>query len=236
MKANLLNLRKFNSFSIIGLLSLFLVSCGSYQNSSYYDNDGIYGNNDRPQENYNNKYSEQNIEQSNQYASQFKNMQNEYEYFTDVENYTSNNQDTVVVVYDNDEYSKNYSGWGNNSSEVTINYYNNNLDGDGIIGTRLIGDTIHFMETLMLIQAGIWAGIWAGTHGMGLAGVGIHGMETDIMEDTILIMEDIMEIIMEMDITKEEITHTIVVEEAEVDIMEIAGDRVIAMEEETIIL
>jgi len=125
MKAILLNLRKFNSFSLIGLLSLFVVSCGSYQNSSYYDNDGIYGTNERPQENYNNRYSEQNLEQSNKYATQFKSMQNEYDYFTDVENYSSNIEDTVVVVYDNDESSRNYAGWGNNSSDVTINYYNN---------------------------------------------------------------------------------------------------------------
>ena len=78
----------------------------------------------RPQENYNNRYSEQNLEQSNKYATQFKSMQNEYDYFTDVENYSSNIEDTVVVVYDNDESSRNYAGWGNNSSDVTIKYYN----------------------------------------------------------------------------------------------------------------
>ena len=123
MKAILLNLRKFNSFSLIGLLSLFVISCGSYQNVSYYDNDGIYSSNNNPQENYNNRYPEQNIEESNKYASQFKSMQYEYEYFTDVENYTSTEQDTAVVVYQNGDNTLNYAGWGNNSSDVTINYY-----------------------------------------------------------------------------------------------------------------
>ena len=31
-------------YSIIGFFSFVVTSCGSYQNSSYYDSDGIYGN------------------------------------------------------------------------------------------------------------------------------------------------------------------------------------------------
>ncbi len=31
-------------FYLIGLLSFLLASCGSYQNTSYHDNDGVYGN------------------------------------------------------------------------------------------------------------------------------------------------------------------------------------------------
>ncbi|WP_445718891.1 hypothetical protein [Flavobacterium sp.] len=115
--------RKNALFSIFGLLAILTTSCGSYQNSSYYDNDGVYGS-DRPNTQTENKYSEQNLEKSNQYATQFRNMQDDYVYFTDVDNYNSTTQDTVVTVYRN-ESNNNYAGWGNNSSQVSINYYNN---------------------------------------------------------------------------------------------------------------
>lgn len=126
MKTNLSILRKIHLFSFIGIASAFIVSCGSYQNTSYYDNDGIYGASERNEQANENKYSEQNMEQSNRYAQQFKNMQDDYTYFTDVEEYTSETNDTVVTVYRNN-YSDNnerYASWGSNSSDVSINYYN----------------------------------------------------------------------------------------------------------------
>ena len=46
------------AFSLIGLVAIFATSCGSYQNSSYYDNDGVYGSYERPREQVENKYSE----------------------------------------------------------------------------------------------------------------------------------------------------------------------------------
>lgn len=125
MKANLSFLRKFHLFSTIGILSTLAISCGSYQNSSYYDNDGIYGTNNRYEQEVPNKYSEQNIEQSNKYAQQFKNMQDDYTYFTDVEDYSSETNDTVITVYKNNYNNDRYGSWGSNTSEVTVNYYNN---------------------------------------------------------------------------------------------------------------
>lgn len=110
-------------FSLFGLLAVFVTSCGSYQNSSYYDNDGVYGS-EKTNTQTENRNSEQNIQQPNKYAQQFKNMQDEYTYFTDVDNYNSQTQDTVVTVYRN-EANNSYAGWGNNSSDVTINYYTN---------------------------------------------------------------------------------------------------------------
>lgn len=110
-------------FSLFGLLAVFVTSCGSYQNSSYYDNDGVYGS-EKTNTQTENRNSEQNIQQPNKYAQQFKNMQDEYTYFTDVDNYNSQTQDTVVTVYRN-EANNSYAGWGSNSSDVTINYYTN---------------------------------------------------------------------------------------------------------------
>ncbi|MBF02857.1 MAG: hypothetical protein CMP76_06135 [Flavobacterium sp.] len=126
MKANLPLLRKRHLFSLLGILSvMMLVSCGSYQNTSYYDNDGIYGSNQRYEVSNDNKYSQQNLESSNKYSQQFKSMQDDYTYFTDVEDYSSENNDSVVTVYKNYDTNSQYAGWGNNSSSVTVNYYDN---------------------------------------------------------------------------------------------------------------
>ena len=89
------------AFSLFGLLALVTTSCGSYQNSSYYDNDGVYGTTDRTNQQVVNKYSEANMEKSNEYTQQFRAMQEDYAYFTDVDNYESQDQDTAVTVYSN---------------------------------------------------------------------------------------------------------------------------------------
>jgi hypothetical protein len=47
MKTSTLPLRNPISYYFIGVLSILLTSCGSYQNSSYYDSDGIYGSTPR---------------------------------------------------------------------------------------------------------------------------------------------------------------------------------------------
>jgi hypothetical protein len=44
MKTNFLFSKKVTLYSLIGFISALVTSCGSYQNSSYYDSDGIYGN------------------------------------------------------------------------------------------------------------------------------------------------------------------------------------------------
>lgn len=131
MKTKLPILRKIPILFVLGIAAFFVVSCGSYQNSSYYDNDGVYGNYDRNNDEVTNKYSEENLEDGQVYAEKFKGMQAEYqdqyEYFTDVDNYSSETEnDTVVTVY-NSKYndSERYASWGENNHDVTINYYNN---------------------------------------------------------------------------------------------------------------
>ena len=44
MKTYYLFSRRLSLFSVLGILAITVTSCGSYQNSSYYDSDGIYGN------------------------------------------------------------------------------------------------------------------------------------------------------------------------------------------------
>ncbi len=111
------------------LMSLFVgaitvVSCGSYQNSSYYDDDGVYG----PDNSVKTKRVVQNEttsgSYSNAYAQQFKSMKEDFgptEVLTDVDNYKSA-PDTVYVK----ENGNRYGGWGENQTNNNIVIVNDN--------------------------------------------------------------------------------------------------------------
>lgn len=124
MKTNYLSGRNLSLYMLIGLVGLLASSCGSYQNSSYYDNDGVYGSSQRPNYQTQNRYSEENIAQGNKYKDYFAankdNYSNGNEVFTDVENYNSQSNDTLTK-----NQQGNYAGWGDNNKNVTVNYYNN---------------------------------------------------------------------------------------------------------------
>lgn len=116
MKTNTFLPKKSTYISLLGLLTILMTSCGSYQNSSYYESDGIYGGNtnaraiERESQAGNNNY----------YKDYFSSLQNDNqspEIFTDIDNYN---------YYDgngNNEQGRNYAGWGNNAKSVII--YNN---------------------------------------------------------------------------------------------------------------
>ncbi|ESU24074.1 hypothetical protein FSS13T_20430 [Flavobacterium saliperosum S13] len=128
MKTNYLSGRNVSIYTIFGLVGLLASSCGSYQNASYYDNDGVYGSSERPRTQTENKYSEENLEQSNKYKDFFAANKDNYSYdneaFTDIEGYNSQSNDTVAK-----NQQDNYAGWGDNDKNVTINYYNNDYWG-----------------------------------------------------------------------------------------------------------
>ncbi|WMI67930.1 hypothetical protein [Mangrovimonas sp. YM274] len=119
---------KLPLFVVLGFVFL-LTSCGSYQYAGY-DNDGIYNSNgvvyeETPQvetsANNNGYYKAYFTEKSQQYEEI---PQSEEIIFTDIESYEGdyyNEQDSTQVA---DSY-KGYAGWGDNSTEVSINYYNN---------------------------------------------------------------------------------------------------------------
>jgi hypothetical protein len=90
MKTSTLPLRNPISYYFIGVLSILLTSCGSYQNSSYYDSDGIYGSTQKRQE------ETQSLK--NQYKDYFGSLQNNnqsVEIFTDVDNYGTTSKTTL---------------------------------------------------------------------------------------------------------------------------------------------
>lgn len=113
---NYLTILKTNRFLMLFVGSIVLYSCGSYQNSSYYENDGVYGA-DSPKKV---TYREDNSN-SYRYAEKFQTMREEYsigDTFTDVSNY-STPIDTAKTE------RQNYAGWGNNQSSVIVNVYDN---------------------------------------------------------------------------------------------------------------
>ena len=125
MKTNYFISKKISIYSIFGLILVAVTSCGSYQNKSYYDNDGIYDNNQTS------KKTTENSE-SNKYKEYFGSLNKENEeVFTNVENYSSNDDSTnnSAQVEDN---KNNYGSWGSNASDnVTVNIYGNNMSGFG---------------------------------------------------------------------------------------------------------
>jgi hypothetical protein len=86
MKTFYFSRMKITVLSLFVILSLVTTSCGSFQNSSYYDNDGVYGvdENQRP------RVTESN--NSGYYKEYFSNLNKDNEQtFTNIDAYTSNN-------------------------------------------------------------------------------------------------------------------------------------------------
>ncbi len=115
MKTNIFSPRKTTFYFLVGSLSILVASCGSYQNSSYYDTDGIYGNTDNR--------TVATTTQSNQYKDYFNSLQNGNEptaVFTDVESYGSySNQSSEAVTNTN----SGYASWGSNPQTTAIYVY-----------------------------------------------------------------------------------------------------------------
>ena len=99
MKTNIFFSRNATLYSLIGFLSVLVTSCGSYQNSSYYDTDGIYGNTPKEAQNASN----------NRYKEYFSSLQ--------TENNTLN--DTIQVS------NQGYPSWGSNPTTTSVNIYTN---------------------------------------------------------------------------------------------------------------
>ncbi|MBN4047220.1 hypothetical protein JYU05_01600 [bacterium AH-315-P13] len=124
-----LNYYQQSKMRLIGALGLIfsLVSCGSYQYAGY--DDGIYGNSKRnvgyPAESSNKEVTSQS---SSYYQNYFKEKSQELDYlsqddviFTDIDSYEGNYEaenDTLV------DTQVSYAGWGQNTTEVSINVYN----------------------------------------------------------------------------------------------------------------
>ncbi|WP_146185983.1 hypothetical protein [Flavobacterium album] len=141
MKTDYTKLRSLSLYSILGVLGMAVTSCSSYNTASSTDNDGIYGNVPRNEKNepvY--TYNDGNVSQykdgavtgqnSNGYSTYFNSLQDQYPVVTDVDGYSSYDNDTIAVAQ---SYNSN-AGWGEDPNNVTVNVYGGNGYGYGGYG------------------------------------------------------------------------------------------------------
>ena len=89
MKTYYFSSKRLSIYLLFGSLGLAISSCGSYQNSSYYD-DGVYGNSQKQ----NRETNSNDNSQSNKYQEYFSDLNKNQDVFTNVDNYSSTNNDT----------------------------------------------------------------------------------------------------------------------------------------------
>jgi len=135
-----LHLQKIRTAALFAVVGLLVVSCGSYQQASYYDTDGIYGANEPrvtveraprqtpqvKQKKGDNTYTDYFGQKADQYGEIL-----EGEIFTDVDSYSSGVENDSISEVDLTEYytsDNDYAGnggWGDNPTSVNINIYDN---------------------------------------------------------------------------------------------------------------
>ena len=119
MKTNLFINRKAHLYYLIGFLGLFVTSCGSYQNSSYYENDGIYGTNGEKIV-IKETQSNPSAVQYKEYFNSLQNTNQSPDIFTDVNDYNNNyNTENDSIQAPN----SGYASWGSSPQETTVTVY-----------------------------------------------------------------------------------------------------------------
>lgn len=132
--------KKYSINLLLALFGFLMVSCGSYQQASYYDSDGIYT--DAPQRVTTERYQQPPAQRravkddQNVYGNYFGQKAQEYgeildsEIFTDVDSYAAATaQDSLDLdaednyYYDPNNTYEGYAGWGDNATRVNINIY-----------------------------------------------------------------------------------------------------------------
>lgn len=125
-----LNLKQYLPFIFMGVLSIFLASCGTHS-KGYDQNDGIYAKPQDTEEEV--REGNDPYEKSNYYKQYFQSKAIAYSdipeegaIFTDIDAYSTTetlDEDGNIIIEEN--YSEEgYGPWGNNSESVTVNIYN----------------------------------------------------------------------------------------------------------------
>lgn len=139
----------FRHAAFTGLIGLLMASCGSYQQASYYDNDGIYSSGSEygvatRQQQAPRRQAE--TQKSDFYENYFGERAQELgqvldsEVFTDIDSYTSTDslgvaRDSLLgdpndyLAYENDYQG--YGGWGDRGGNVTVNVWGSNYGWGG---------------------------------------------------------------------------------------------------------
>ncbi len=102
---------------LLGLAAFAAVSCSSYRNSSYYDQDGIYSGSGGQ------KQTVEAGSSDNPYKEYFGTLKRETEIFTNVDDYSAAYDTTARET---ERPRTGYGGWGSEADNVTVNIYGNN--------------------------------------------------------------------------------------------------------------
>jgi hypothetical protein len=122
MKTNVLITRKTYLYFFIGLLGLVVSSCGSYQNSSYNDNDGVYSSNGEKNATKDSQPNSSSIQYKQYFSSLQSTGGSSDEIFTDVNSYGSDyniENDSISTQTP----STGYASWGSSPQETTVTVY-----------------------------------------------------------------------------------------------------------------
>lgn len=122
MKTNCFWRRIFQFYLPLGLFSLIIGSCSSYQNSSYYDSDGIYNSAGYQKK----EVASNNNPNSNKYQEYFHELNKDAsksDILTDVNSYSSQTVDSTANSTQG--YDSGNPGWGSNPQNVSVNVYDN---------------------------------------------------------------------------------------------------------------
>ncbi|MGB5667690.1 MAG: hypothetical protein WBM53_12645, partial [Maribacter sp.] len=128
-------LLRIRSAVLLAIVGILVFSCGSYQQASYYDNDGIYEeDNVRVVEKAPQQVRQK--KENNAYSDYFGQKADEYgeildsEVFTDIDSYASKvendslvNEGDLLDYYNTENDYEGYGGWGDNATDVSINIY-----------------------------------------------------------------------------------------------------------------
>jgi len=130
--------RRIHIAITVVFLSAILASCGSYQQASYYDNDGIYADRTEQVRVTQQPRASQPAPKQDAFGEYFDQKANEYgeilesEVFTDVDGYYSDVENDSLMNDQSFQYNGNnndyngYAAWGDNPTNVNINVYDNN--------------------------------------------------------------------------------------------------------------
>ena len=126
---------KYRTFMLLSIIGSLAASCGSYQSASYYDNDGIYANgNEVSVERPTRTPQKNNTERSSTYSNYFGQQAEllDGEIFTDVDSYSSTvendsiQESQLTDYYDNANDYSGYAAWGDNTTDVYVNFHDYN--------------------------------------------------------------------------------------------------------------
>lgn len=140
-------IQKISLFLSFPTIALLMTSCGSFQEASYYDNDGIYDRDivyaDGYRQDKQNNTSKENVvvtdfenyfDQKEQQLDYIEQQMSENDVFTDIDSYSSENDSIELAQNYPYEYQGGYAGWGDNSESVVLNVYSNNWGWGGFYG------------------------------------------------------------------------------------------------------